>query len=333
VRRRFPGGRGVGDLDLDVSPGEFHAILGPSGCGKSTLLRLIAGFERLDDGRILLDGAPVSGPGLHEPPERRRVGMVFQDAALFPHLSAMRNVLFGLRGEADAASRAQAMLDLTGVGALRDRMPETLSGGERQRVALARALAPSPRVVLLDEPFGGLDEVRRDTLRREVRRILKGRGTSAILVTHDRAEALSLADRVSVVFDGRLHQTGSPDEIYARPVTPEVALFTGQGTLLSGSATEEIASTELGPVSLRIPREGAVRLLVRPEQIRCGDGGVVVQVEERRFLGPVCLLVLRTPSGAELLAQVAPHRAPEAGGTTTASLAGPMEAWAEPRST
>ncbi|MFD7237316.1 ABC transporter ATP-binding protein [Streptomyces syringium] len=267
-------------LDLTVPGGELAAVLGPSGCGKTTLLRVVAGFLRADAGTVTVGGRTLGGPGTHLPPERRRIGIVPQEGALFPHLSVARNVAFGLTGPARAERRrrTEEMLELVGLAGYGGRMPHELSGGQQQRVALARALAPRPALVLLDEPFNALDSALRSGVRADVRAALRATGATAVLVTHDQQEALSVADRVAVVRDGTIAQCGTPQEVYGRPADPWVARFVGDAVLLPGTAENGAASTPLGRVPLAAsadsgaaggPREG--RVLLRPEQLRLTD--------------------------------------------------------------
>jgi iron(III) transport system ATP-binding protein len=267
-------------VDLEVAPGEVVALLGPSGCGKTTLLRSVAGLERPDAGSVRVHGELLSGGTTWVPPERRQIGMVFQDWALFPHMTVAANVAYGLprRAGGDRVARALAMVGLDGMG---DRLPGTLSGGQQQRVALARALAPEPGVLLLDEPFSNLDTALRVQVRAEVRRLLTSLGVSAVFVTHDQTEAFVLGDRVAVMHGGRIAQIGSPADLYERPVTPWVAGFVGEANLLAGEASGPSASTPCGPVALRAPASGAVSVLARPEDLRLatGTGGRVAVVE------------------------------------------------------
>ncbi|MCX4696451.1 ABC transporter ATP-binding protein [Streptomyces sp. NBC_01408] len=268
-----PGAAPVLDgLDLTVPGGALTAVLGPSGCGKTTLLRIIAGFLRADAGTVTLDGRTLSGPGVHLPPERRRIGIVPQEGALFPHLSVARNVAFGLTGLDRAARRrrTEEMLELVGLAGYGDRMPHELSGGQQQRIALARALAPQPALVLLDEPFNALDAALRTGVRADVRAALRATGATALLVTHDQQEALSTADLVAVVRDGRVAQCDTPHAVYSRPADPWVAAFVGDAVLVTGTADQDVAATALGRIPLTNPpgrgREGVV--LLRPEQLR-----------------------------------------------------------------
>lgn len=259
----------VDDVSFRVAPGEFFALLGPSGCGKTTALRMIAGFERPDAGRIACGGQAVCEPGRSVAAERRGIGFVFQDYALFPHLSVTDNVRFGLRGRPrrEQHARAAQLLEQVGLSGLAERRPDQLSGGQQQRVALARALAPSPRLLLLDEPFSGLDALLRQTTRLEVRRLLEDEGVGAILVTHDQEEALSLADRVAVMNAGRVEQIDRPEVLYHAPRTRFVAEFLGPTNLVEGRASGDRAQTPLGPVRLDRPAGGEVHLALRPEHL------------------------------------------------------------------
>lgn len=288
-------GRSIGDrpivdgVDLVLRRGELLTLVGPSGCGKSTLLRMIAGLEPADTGRVLLAGEDVS----HLAPERRRVGFVFQESALFGHLRVDRNIAFGLRHLDRAARRARVdeMLELVKLSGLGRRYPHQLSGGEQQRVSLARALAPRPAVVLLDEPFASLDEVLREELGHQVAQILRSTDTASILVTHDRHEALTLGDRVAVMRAGRIHQCGTPQEVYTRPADRFVAGFL------------EVASF--------LDDDGCVRV-ARPHQLSVEPNGpdTVVRVE---FLGASLRYTVRRPDGSEVVADRGPDHALAAG--------------------
>ncbi|WP_373302167.1 ABC transporter ATP-binding protein [Streptomyces flaveus] len=265
-------------LDLTVPTGALAAVLGPSGCGKTTLLRIVAGFLRADAGTVRVGDRVLTGPGagVHVPPERRRVGIVPQEGALFPHLSVAHNVTFGLKGvdRAERRRRTDEMLELVGLAGYGDRMPHELSGGQQQRVALARALAPRPQLVLLDEPFNALDSALRAGVRADVRTALRATGATAVLVTHDQQEALSTADLVAVVRDGRVAQCATPQDLYRHPADPWVADFVGDAVLLPGTVeTDGTARTPLGTVSLGAPPAGlrTGTVLLRPEQLRLTD--------------------------------------------------------------
>ena len=259
----------VRDLGFVVEDGEIFALLGPSGCGKTTTLRLIAGFERPDAGRVEAGGQVLSGNGRYVPAERRNIGLVFQDYALFPHLTVLENVLFGLKDvpRAERRQRARDVIRRVGLKGYEDRAPHHLSGGQQQRVALARTIAPRPRLILLDEPFSNLDALLRQATRSEVRDLLKREGMSAVLVTHDQEEALSFADRVAVMRDGAIEQVGTPEEIYYQPRTLFVAQFLGRTNLLLSEAAGEEAETPLGRMPINRPASGSVLLSLRPEHL------------------------------------------------------------------
>ncbi len=269
-------------LSLTVPEGSLTAVLGPSGSGKTTLLRVLAGFERAHAGSITIGSEVVDGDDRRRfvAPKRRRIGYVSQEGALFPHLSVAKNVGFGIRRAPDRTRRVQALIDLVGLTGLDHRYPHQLSGGQQQRVALARALAVGPSLVLLDEPFASLDAGLRSSVRVDVRRILEESGTTGLLVTHDRDEALSWADLVAVLRDGRITQQSTPDQIYARPVDVATALSVGAANLIDGTGEGRSVATPLGTLSLLdgappMPEPTPVVVLVRPEQIRvwAGDGG------------------------------------------------------------
>lgn len=289
--------------NLTVAAGEILALLGPSGSGKTTLLRLIAGFEKPDEGWIAIADRTVVDVvrSTWVAPEHRGVGMVFQDYALFPHLTVAQNVQFGLRGvsRTERQRRLEELLALTELRACAERYPHELSGGQQQRVALARALAPRPRVVLLDEPFNGLDPELRPQMRREVARILRHLGTAAILVTHDQEEALGIADQVAVIREGALEQIGTPEDIYYNPATPFVAGFVGHADFVPGVVSDGQILTEIGVFAApdHVP-PGPVKLMIRHEAVSSKAGGILATVEEREFLGGEILYRLRLPSGA-----------------------------------
>ncbi len=289
LSKRFDGTPVVSDVSLDVQPGELLSLLGPSGCGKTTTLRLIAGFERADSGSIRIDGALVAGDRIFVEPERRRVGTVFQEYALFPHLSVARNIGFGLARGRDRAARVEEMLALVGLDGFGERYPSDISGGQQQRVAVARSLAPRPAILLLDEPFSNLDQALRVQLREEIRAILRAAGATAVLVTHDQDEALSISDRVGVMIDGRLRQVASPIEVHHHPVDRKVAAFVGDAQFLPGTAQGDGVVTALGTLTLHRPARGEVDVLLRPEMIRVADDpgkGTRGSVVSCRFHGP-----------------------------------------------
>ena len=300
VDKAFGRTRAVDGATLSVPHGELVALLGPSGSGKTTLLRVIAGFEEPDAGQVAIAGRPVAGDGAWVEPEHRRIGMVFQDGALFPHLTVERNVAFG----ASRRERVAECLALVGLEARAASFPHELSGGERQRVALARALAADPEVVLLDEPFASLDAGLRDALRAEVAGILREAGTSALLVTHDQAEALSLAGTVAVMREGRVEQIGTPEEIYERPQSRWVAEFLGEADVIPGTASRGMVECELGRFGAAPELAGRVNVVIRPESVGIGTGpasghaeGVVVA---RSFYGHDQLVHVELPSGLRL---------------------------------
>jgi len=259
----------VDNVSFTVEPNEIFAILGPSGCGKTTTLRILAGFERTEKGSVELKNRVIECPNTNVAPEKRGIGFVFQEYALFPHLNVRENVGFGLSAlrKTERDERVSEMLQLTGLSALGDRKPHELSGGQQQRVALARALAPMPEIIFLDEPFSNLDAVMRQSTRNEIRTILKKAGTSAILVTHDQEEALSFADRIAVMNEGRIEQIGTPEEVYYTPRTEFVALFLGRTNLLQAQASGMEAFTELGELMINRPARGNVTLSIRPEHL------------------------------------------------------------------
>ena len=320
-------------LDLDVEPGTLTALLGPSGCGKTTLLRLVAGFDRADAGTVEVDGrlveAHVDGSSLHVPPERRRVGVVPQEGALFPHLSVRDNVAFGLPRPARSGTRPDEVLELVGLAGLGDRMPHELSGGQQQRVAVARALAPGPSLVLLDEPFSALDAGLRASVRAEVRTSLQLAGATAVLVTHDQQEALSVADVVAVVREGRVVQAASPEEVYLCPADLGVATFVGEAVVLAGSASGSSVDSALGRLQLQSPASGAVDVVLRPEQLEVGlpGEGVDAVVVGREFYGHDALLRLRLPDGAPLTARTHGSRLPAEGSTVRVGCRTPVVAF------
>ena len=309
LHRAFGEVAAVDGVDLDVLPGEMLTVLGPSGCGKTTVLRLIAGLDRPDTGTIEIGGRRVAGTGAAVPPERRRVGMVFQDVALFPHLSVRDNIGYGIRRDPDREVRIRELLELVDLPDAAERMPHHLSGGMQQRVAVARALAPRPDIVLLDEPFSSLDAALRTQLRGDVREILRAAGTAAIFVTHDQDEALTLGDRMAVMVRGRVEQVAPPEVVYGEPATPFVATFVGTANLIHGDLRGGVAHTRLGSVRLVAPpREPIGRGLVvlRPEHVdvlEAPDGPADAgawRVLRRRFTGTEILYEVGAPDGDRL---------------------------------
>ena len=284
LRASFGEVEAVSDLTLDIREGELVAILGPSGCGKTTALRMIAGFEVPAAGSLEIGGAVVADDRTFVPPERRGVGMVFQDYALFPHMTVLENVEYGLRGIEGKRQLAADALATTGLADLGDRRVHELSGGEQQRVALARALAPRPRLLLLDEPFSNLDLSLRAQVREELHDIVRQTGITTILVTHDQEEALSIADRVAFMSRGRIVQVGSPEAIYLRPATLDVAEFIGDANIFPADVTAGVIETALG--SFEAPdgaRRGAA--IVRPEDLQVTADGIPATVIHREYYG------------------------------------------------
>ncbi|MCC6188613.1 MAG: ABC transporter ATP-binding protein [Anaerolineales bacterium] len=301
----------VRDLDLTVERGQILAVIGPSGCGKTTILRLLAGFERPDRGQVEVGGRAVAGPGVFVPPEQRQVGMVFQNYALFPHLSVADNVAYGLHRTSREARAAQVrhVLQLVGLADQHARLPHELSGGQQQRVALARALAPNPAVILLDEPFSNLDASLRRAMRDEVRATLRTSDATSIFVTHDQEEALFMGDYVAVMHAGRMEQAGTPEDIFHRPATRFVAEFMGNTDFLPGEARADGIHTEVGlfPQRVALPEGARVELAVRADDVTLRrDRGSKALVLARLFQGAQNLYRVRLPSG-RLLHSLQPH--------------------------
>ncbi|MCZ6531513.1 MAG: ABC transporter ATP-binding protein [SAR324 cluster bacterium] len=329
----------IEDCTLSVQSGEILYVLGPSGSGKTTLLRLICGFESPDAGQIVQGNRIISSPGLVLPPERRRIGMVFQDYAIFPHLTVRGNVSFGLArpfpervfrglqsvlnrepereqplsGEQRQA-RLEEMFKLTGLQGLEDRYPHELSGGQQQRVALARALALRPDLVLLDEPFSNLDTNLRQRIREEVKDVLKQSGATSILVTHDQEEAINMADRIAVMNKGRLEQVGTADDLFHAPRSRFVATFIGLSGFMRGEIVGKRVRTELGsfalPAGMAVPPSRAVDVLLRPDHIEPARNGkgTPAQVVQTDFVGVQTLYTLALPSGLKVQALFPGHR-------------------------
>jgi iron(III) transport system ATP-binding protein len=324
----------LSDVDLLVPEGTLTAILGASGSGKTTLLRLIVGFVAPDRGVVTIGGHVVSDAGkLHVPADKRAVGYVAQEGALFPHLSVAENVAFGLsRAERRQRGRVEAVLDLVGLDrSYADRRSHELSGGEQRRVALARALAPQPRLVLLDEPFSGLDAALRSETREAVVAALAAEGSTAVLVTHDQAEALSMGREVAVLRAGRLAQTASPASLYRTPVDLDVARFVGEAVVVPGHADQGHVDCALGHLEARSgPPQGPVEVMIRPEQIRLlqepAGAGVSARVTGHRYYGPdtVLQLVLEGDSGLSLEARTFDAAVPAPGELVTVHVAGPV---------
>ncbi|MGK2928311.1 MAG: ABC transporter ATP-binding protein [Acidimicrobiales bacterium] len=304
-------------VDLEVAAGSVVALLGPSGCGKTTLLRAIAGLEVPDAGEVSIGERLVSAPGAQVPPEKRRIGMVFQDWALFPHLTVAGNVAFGLPRAERRGGRVDAALEMVGLAGFGDRAPGTLSGGQQQRVALARALAPEPSVLLLDEPFSNLDTTLRAKVRTEVHELLHRVGITTVFVTHDQDEAFVLGDEVAVMSEGRIVQQAPPHRIYSAPVDPWVARFVGDANIVRGTAADGHASTAVGRVPLRGPGDdgnavgrGEVDVLFRPEDLhlldknqlaaRHVDGTCDAEVELVEYYGHDTVYVVTLRDGTQV---------------------------------
>jgi iron(III) transport system ATP-binding protein len=325
-------------LSLEVASGTFGAILGPSGCGKTTLLRAISGFERPSRGTIDIGGTVVDDGRRHVPPERRAIGYVPQEGGLFPHLTVGQNVGFGVRGRRRRRATVAELLDRVGLAAVAAKYPHQLSGGQQQRVALARALAVQPRLVLLDEPFAALDDTLRVALREEVKAILRDADATAVLVTHDQDEALSLADTVAVVRDGVVAQQATPQVLYASPLDEDLATLVGDANLLDGEVVGRRVTTCLGVHDVApgaAAPEGLVTVLVRPEQVvDAGEGDeqvVRAVIESTSFHGHDALVRVapESPTGAPTLVARMPGRsARTVGEVVTMRVVGPVWVWA-----
>ncbi len=311
--------RAAQGISFSLEKGKIGCLLGPSGCGKTSVLRAVAGFVCIDNGELRIDGQLVASKTVCSPAESRNVGVVFQDYALFPHLTVAENVAFGLtRGKKLSGQKipaaAQEMLALVGLAQQADRYPHELSGGQQQRVALARALAPSPALLLLDEPFSNLDISLRERLAREVREILQKTNTTAILVTHDQQEAFAMADEVGVIFEGRLAQWGDPYTLYHEPNSAEVARFVGEGALISGSQRGHSVTTPLGQLPLKpccctdCSDMGDVRVLLRPDDVVHDDHSTLkAKVVRKAFRGADFLYTLELDNGEHILSLVPSH--------------------------
>jgi iron(III) transport system ATP-binding protein len=303
VGKRFGSVVAVDRASVEVRRGEFVALLGPSGCGKTTLLRLVAGFERPDEGRVVVGGRTVAGPAW-VPPERRAVAMVFQDYALFPHLTVAENVGFGLARRRRPA-RVPAVLDLVGLAGFERRYPHELSGGQQQRVALARALAPEPAVVLLDEPWSNIDPLRRGAMRDELAAILRAADVSVLLVTHDREEAFSVADRIALMHEGRIEQTGTPEEVYYEPASRWSAEFVGASNVVTARVVDGQVETPFGRLAARgVNGAPTVDVLVRPELLELvPDPAGSAEVVDREFRGHDVFYRVRLGDGTLVCSQ------------------------------
>ncbi len=305
VSKRFDAVVALDQLSLTIPSGAVVTLLGPSGSGKTTALRLVAGFDRPDSGTVDVSGQKVVGDSLFVAPERRRVGVVFQDYALFPHLDVAGNVGYGLGRGTNRAARVGETLEMVGLAGLHGRFPHELSGGQQQRVALARAVAPRPAVILLDEPFSNLDASLRSMVRSEVLGIVRASGITAVFITHDQEEALSMSDLVAVMDRGRIVQVASPHDLYLRPLSEWVGTFLGDANFASGRARSGSVSTNLGVFSTEI--EGEVRVMVRPESVSLmaeSEGRArVVQVE---FFGHDQLVTVCLEDGTLVRSRMGP---------------------------
>jgi iron(III) transport system ATP-binding protein len=330
LSKAFGGSPVLTDLDLEVPSGSLTAVLGPSGCGKTTLLRLLGGFEHADGGSIRLGERVLCDAATHLAPERRAIGFVPQEGALFPHLDVAANVGFGLPRGQRRGGRVEELLQSVGLQGLAKRFPHQLSGGQQQRVALARALAPEPGLVLLDEPFDALDAGLRAQVRGEVRETLQAAGATALLVTHDQEEALSLADTVAVMRGGRIVQAADPQTLYRDPVDAEVASFVGEAVLLEGRLGDGYADTALG----RLPTRGdagadgdRATVMLRPEQVLChaaGPAGPRGRVLSSAFYGhdATARIALEGSERREIVARAAGHLLPQAGDEVSIAVEG-----------
>ena len=324
LTKRYGDVMAVDGIELAVQPGETLSIVGPSGSGKTTTLRLIAGFEAVDAGEISLRGTVVSGRKTHVPPERRRVGIVFQEHALFPHKTVGENVGFGLHklGSYERAARLREALELVRLTHLEHRYPHELSGGEQQRVALARALAPNPEVMLLDEPFSNLDAELRARIRGEVRSILADAGVTVVFVTHDQEDALFMGDRIAIINAGRIEQSGTPEQVFHEPETRFAAGFLGVADFLPAEYVNGAVETELGAFPMSGEGSGPCEVMTRPDDIevtRSSEGTATVL--SRTFQGISDLYLIQLPSGGVVRAQRPHHERYEPGESVTVTVA------------
>jgi iron(III) transport system ATP-binding protein len=310
--KSFDGTNVVNNVSFEIPDGHIFTLLGPSGGGKTTTLRMIAGFEKPDSGTISIGGKIASNESIFLSPENRKVGMVFQDYALFPHLNVYKNVSFGVQSNTQNFSGIDSILETIGIASLKHRMPHQLSGGQQQRVALARALAPNPSIIALDEPFSNLDTELRQHVRNEIRQILKNANVTTIFVTHDQDEAFAMSDTVGIMLENNLVQTGTPHEIYTAPESIEVARFLGDINVLEGTANSSIGECELGKVLLSetFGDHQKVNIVIRPESIRLNNDSnesVMARIISVEFRGTYKTVELALPSGQTLTSIMGIH--------------------------
>jgi iron(III) transport system ATP-binding protein len=324
IKRRFGGHDVLKGVSFQIPAGHLAVLFGPSGCGKTTLLRIIAGLEHADSGTVSICGRKIAGPGTRVKPEDRKVGLVFQDLALFPHLTVEKNIEFGIGRSADRGQRTSEMLELTHLESLRDRFPHELSGGEQQRVAVARALAPGPDLLLLDEPFANLDATLRCTVRNEMIELLGRVGTTSIMVTHDRSEALSAAQTLLVMSQGRLLQSGAPRELYENPEDRVVATLLGDGNLLNCNIHDGKAESCLGVVDAADRPDGPAQIFVRTEHITIEmDENGKATVIGSAYLGHDSMTEIRFLDGQMIKAREHQDFTSAPGSIVTARISGP----------
>jgi iron(III) transport system ATP-binding protein len=328
ISKRYGPVLALDGIDLVVAAGSRTAIVGPSGSGKTTLLRIIAGFEQPDVGQVTLEGEILANGPAIVPAHRRGIGIVSQDGALFPHLSVADNIGFGMqRGLPERNRKICELVDMVELDqSMLDRRPHQLSGGQQQRVALARALARKPRLMLLDEPFSALDTGLRENMRKAVSRVLQNAGITAILVTHDQAEALSFADQVAVLRDGRLVQAGTPQMLYLNPVDRETATFLGDAVLMQAQLGDGFADCALGRIAADTrDRRGSAEIMLRPEQLRLTeverDGACLAKVADVEFGGAICTVTLAV-DGAPMIVKSSGVGLPSVGSTVEVTVLG-----------
>lgn len=315
VTKSFGSNTAVRNVSLSLGKGSIACLLGPSGSGKTTLLRSIAGFEPIHGGHIIIHGRTVSEKGMTTPPEARKIGMVFQDYGLFPHLTVEGNIAFGLNGSDPSVRRekVQELLDRTGLEKLAASYPHEISGGQQQRVALARSLAPEPELILLDEPFSNLDMTLREHLSREVRQIINDSGATALMVTHSQLEAFAMADEIGIMMDGSMLQWGTAHSLYHQPTSRDVAGFVGDGVFMEGTVTgKDCVNSPLGklaaPMVHHFPQGSPVDVLIRPEDIvHDDDSPCRVRIVERTYRGPNIMFTLELDTGEKVLSLVPSH--------------------------